>query len=311
MGMMIRLSTVALVTFLSNRSDAQVIIPGSVGKSALPTGPSSMLEWLETKSHPHARNLLPPRREDEGMVACSVTVMLPDSIAFISGQTFFVGLWVDQLASSNYIGAPKWSKVSGHIALPDTLRARVVDVRCSRGWGDWRTIEILAERNGIIFHPPATIRDFDPGEFGDSGVRVIEPGGALYTPLLRRTCPLNPDPCFTVLSARSYRDSVAAAKVAEERAERTGRVAEARRAAAVRAARLRAIRSSGWPSGVIQDVLAGRVRIGMTAAQVRMSWGPPDDINRTITAFGRTEQWVYGSGSYVYLRNGQVVSIQN
>lgn len=54
----------------------------------------------------------------------------------------------------------------------------------------------------------------------------------------------------------------------------------------------------------------GGVSIGMTADQVRSScWGKPQRINQTITARGKHEQWVYG-GSYVYLENGTVTSIQ-
>jgi hypothetical protein len=53
-----------------------------------------------------------------------------------------------------------------------------------------------------------------------------------------------------------------------------------------------------------------RVVIGATAAEVQTSWGPPDSINRTTTAAGVTEQWVYGGGRYVYLTNGRVTAIQ-
>jgi hypothetical protein len=54
----------------------------------------------------------------------------------------------------------------------------------------------------------------------------------------------------------------------------------------------------------------GGVSIGMTADQVRATcWGKPQSVNRTITARGNHEQWVYGS-SYVYLEQGVVTSIQ-
>lgn len=52
-------------------------------------------------------------------------------------------------------------------------------------------------------------------------------------------------------------------------------------------------------------------RIGMTFAQVlSSSWGKPDSVNTTITAYGSSEQWVYGYGMYVYFRNGKVSAIQ-
>ena len=57
-----------------------------------------------------------------------------------------------------------------------------------------------------------------------------------------------------------------------------------------------------------------RVVVGMTADQVRASWDKPDNVNRTETAFGTSEQWVYRKGNartnYVYLNNGVVTTFQ-
>jgi hypothetical protein len=54
-------------------------------------------------------------------------------------------------------------------------------------------------------------------------------------------------------------------------------------------------------------------RIGMTAEQVlkETSWGKPRSINRTTTAYGTREQWVYGNSNYLYFTNGVLTSIQN
>ncbi len=54
-------------------------------------------------------------------------------------------------------------------------------------------------------------------------------------------------------------------------------------------------------------------RIGMTKKQVieKTSWGKPNDINITITKYGKHEQWVYGQGSYLYFENGKLTAIQN
>lgn len=50
--------------------------------------------------------------------------------------------------------------------------------------------------------------------------------------------------------------------------------------------------------------------IGMTAEQVvKSSWGKPIDINKTTTANGYSEQWVY-NGKYIYFENGIVTTIQ-
>lgn len=52
-------------------------------------------------------------------------------------------------------------------------------------------------------------------------------------------------------------------------------------------------------------------QIGMTKDQVLNSlWGQPQDINKTTTAYGTSEQWVYGDGRYVYFDNGIVTTIQ-
>lgn len=60
---------------------------------------------------------------------------------------------------------------------------------------------------------------------------------------------------------------------------------------------------------------SGKVTRGMTAAQVRSSWGDPTKINRTVGSYGVHEQWVYDRGNfrsqYVYLENGVVTSFQS
>jgi hypothetical protein len=54
------------------------------------------------------------------------------------------------------------------------------------------------------------------------------------------------------------------------------------------------------------------VTIGMTENQARASsWGHPQHINRTTTARGTSEQWVYGGRNYLYFDNGVLVSIHN
>lgn len=55
------------------------------------------------------------------------------------------------------------------------------------------------------------------------------------------------------------------------------------------------------------------VRIGMSPEQVtkETSWGKPNHINRTTTAYGVHEQWVYGGGNYLYFENGRLTAIQN
>lgn len=66
----------------------------------------------------------------------------------------------------------------------------------------------------------------------------------------------------------------------------------------------------------IQNAIFKReVVIGMTADEVRRSWGEPNKINASMGSYGRTEQWVYDRGDfkaqYVYLDNGVVRSMQS
>ena len=68
-----------------------------------------------------------------------------------------------------------------------------------------------------------------------------------------------------------------------------------------------------WSDDEIALVACGFIRTGMTAEQLIESWGRPEDINRTVTSLGVSEQWVYNSpyGPYVYLDGGVVTSWQD
>lgn len=52
------------------------------------------------------------------------------------------------------------------------------------------------------------------------------------------------------------------------------------------------------------------VAIGMTTDQVLAAWGRPKSINETITAAGKSEQWVYGTGQHLLFENGVLSAIQ-
>jgi hypothetical protein len=70
-------------------------------------------------------------------------------------------------------------------------------------------------------------------------------------------------------------------------------------------------RDHKWSKDTWDLIRTNRIRIGMSPDMVRMSWGDPEDINRTIYTFGVHEQWVYGIGCYVYFEDGKVTAIQN
>lgn len=57
---------------------------------------------------------------------------------------------------------------------------------------------------------------------------------------------------------------------------------------------------------------AGRVFLGMTRGQARLSWGDPKSINTTIASYGVHEQWIYSvlGHRYLYFENGALTTIQ-
>ena len=60
---------------------------------------------------------------------------------------------------------------------------------------------------------------------------------------------------------------------------------------------------------VWKNILAGKVFVGWTKEMCELSWGRPNDINKTITKYGATEQWVY-SGNYLYFTGNKLTTIQ-
>lgn len=60
-----------------------------------------------------------------------------------------------------------------------------------------------------------------------------------------------------------------------------------------------------------KKIIDGYVVIGFSKKMCEEAWGEPNSINKTIGSWGTHEQWVYGSGSYLYFENGKLTSIQN
>lgn len=67
----------------------------------------------------------------------------------------------------------------------------------------------------------------------------------------------------------------------------------------------------------INEAIALRkVLIGMTEDELVQSWGNPSKKNKTMSASGTSEQWVYyrrdiGDTQYVYVTNGVVTTVQS
>lgn len=68
--------------------------------------------------------------------------------------------------------------------------------------------------------------------------------------------------------------------------------------------------AKGYSKQKANDLLNGVIWIGMSATELKISLGTPQDVNRTINKYGTSEQWIYGD-RYVYLENGIVTTIQD
>lgn len=53
-----------------------------------------------------------------------------------------------------------------------------------------------------------------------------------------------------------------------------------------------------------------KIQMGMPEIALICSWGLPKSVNTSVASEGHDEQWVYGVGSSVYLRNHEVTSWQ-
>ncbi|MBN2890686.1 MAG: hypothetical protein JXL97_02355 [Bacteroidales bacterium] len=61
----------------------------------------------------------------------------------------------------------------------------------------------------------------------------------------------------------------------------------------------------------VEKILDKKIWIGMTSQMTEFSIGKPEKINKTTTASGVREQWVYDNyDMYLYFENGKLVTIQ-
>lgn len=66
-----------------------------------------------------------------------------------------------------------------------------------------------------------------------------------------------------------------------------------------------------YGTSIAQQIIDGKVWIGMTGEMAIESIGKPNDINRTVGSWGVHEQWVYGRDVYLYFENGKLTSWQD
>lgn len=214
-------------------------------------------------------------------------------------------------------GAPSVEGTEGRVLWPDspdTLAVKIEQASC----GVYMKGSLLALHGHTESGRGVLIR-FRGSEDSLPGMRVRSGHGHLEIPVWiqqRLVAESDVGPITERLAREEAErqtriDAENQARAARAEAERRRRaaIAEAAREEA-RAARFKELRQLGWSSATVDLIVNGQIRIGMTARMVRESWGRPNDINRTITATGVREQWVYGGGRYVYLEDGVVVTIQ-
>ena len=70
----------------------------------------------------------------------------------------------------------------------------------------------------------------------------------------------------------------------------------------------------------LRRVRSGMVQVGDNLCHALAAWGRPEDVNRTATTYGESQQWVYpeyagtyrtGRARYLYLERGRVTAIQD
>ena len=99
------------------------------------------------------------------------------------------------------------------------------------------------------------------------------------------------------------------AETPAEKAARTKRLEASRLATAAQVSKQPLSASS---AGQCAKGRRGQVSIGMSATDViDHGWCRPNSVNRTTTASGTSEQWVYGGRNYLYFTDGMLTSIQN
>jgi hypothetical protein len=64
-----------------------------------------------------------------------------------------------------------------------------------------------------------------------------------------------------------------------------------------------------WPADVWIAIEDGRVVVGMTAEQARLSWGAPRRIERAVSGLGHEEIWTYAGRPALALVDGVVTRI--
>ena len=182
------------------------------------------------------------------------------------------------------------AKVHERIAQQQAEAALVIDPSPGPRDADERSIACLHEYRLWRLHTKAA-------QSFDDGIASFAPFNAH-----------GKDQCAIAKKEDERLAPIAAARAQREQLEVRRRNAEERRVEAEQKRRDAQAREQ-------REAMARKpgVRIGMTAEEVieKTRWGRPLRKNRTTTAAGVHEQWVYGGGNYLYFQDGRLTAIQN
>lgn len=205
------------------------------------------------------------------------------------------------------VNTPKMVGSRGEVRVPasaDTVAVAVAAVRCggflrADGGRDLSAI-VLGRDQLLVTYRPGMLGGDEPLPF----LLMRSRDGSLRHPAWIGSRFLDQ------VGIELRKDSLAQAVAAKKDSLTRELAAKRAKLARLEAKRAAFIRSLGWPSRLAEAVIERRVVVGMNAGMVRAAWGDPVDVNTTVTAAGRHEQWVYGRGRYVYLDDGAVTAIQ-
>jgi len=267
--------------------------------------------WAEVLATVSPRRAAPGASELE---SCRALVTTPDSLFLTSNATLHASVWIETADGAS------WASLAPAKLRPDTLPLRVLNLDCRSVFsqpfavvlgGDGFFLKVTA---AALLREGSSITELETAPVlirGKAGAR--EPAKLVMT--LCDTCAYRITTDQPRFDSLSQRFALTRARVEAER--RTARSSGQLQAAAAQQElqdaeerRVVRVRARKWPPAVTTAVLARKIAFGMTREQVRLSWGEPEDINRTVTPGRVREQWVYGE-QLVYFVNGVVTAWQD
>ena len=240
----------------------------------------------------------PPSLDFSGAVACGAGVTLPSTVRLDGNAedgARFYGFVAGREPGSHH--RVEIRRPAGR----DATDFAVVGMRCRGTDERLHSVLLKSDQRYLLYVPPL-------GEATYSDLRGVRADGSLVTFTWY-------EPARVLAPADSVAAALRAKEAAARRAAELARENYARNleeaVAARRRERERQLRARGYRGALLRDLLAGTIRIGWTERLVLEAWGEPNDVNTTITRYGRSELWIYGRGTFVYFQNGRVATIHH